>query len=386
MIRAVAVVAILALGVGRVFADPESDADAAFRVAQARATAGDPGALDALEALGRARPVTRWSDDAWAAAARLAERAGDLGRARADLAQVVTTAEDDITRHRAEAALARLAATAGDHGQWDQVVVRHDALVAQILGGAGDPKPAIRELEALVRDHPDYPGATAARLAIAQGWERDGDPAAAVEILEQAIAAAPTPVLRARARYAAFRAWLHVRELDAASADLDAIAASPGADPLVVVQLEHDLAVARLRAQLRRGVWILLGLLGALGIWRARSDAPSWRAVGRALVRPPIEVWYLAPVMLALVLIAQGGNPMVARAVRAIALCGVAFAWLSGVSLRLAATRGPLRARRVALHVVAIVAAGVGVAFLVVDRDRMIDLLVETWRSGPALP
>ena len=106
-------------------------------------------------------------------------------------------------------------------------------------------------------------------------------------------------------------------------------------------------------------------------------------AIGRALARPPIEVWYLAPVMLVLALIAQGGNPMVARAVRAIAIWGVAGAWLSGVSLRLAA---PLRARRVIAHVAAVLVAVAGIAVLVVDRDRLIDMLVETWRNGPALP
>ncbi len=373
-------IAILAITARIAAAD---DGGAAFSAAQARATAGDPSAIDALEAIGRATPPTRWTDDAWAAAARLAERAGDLARARADLAQVIATADDDITRHRAEASLARLAATAGEHGQWDAVVVRHDALVAEILGGTDDPKPAIGELAALIRAHPEYPGATAARLVIAQGWERDGDLARGIAVLDEAIAAAPSPELRGRARYAAFRARLHARDFAAASDDLDAISHAAEADPAVIAQLEHDLAIARLRGRLRIGVTIGLAVILALGIWRARRDAPSWRHVGRALVRPPIEVWYLAPVMLALALIAQRGNPMIARAVRAIAISGVIGAWLSGASLRLA---GPLRARRVILHVAIVALAGLAVVFLVVDRDRMIDLLLETWRNGPALP
>ena len=238
----------------------------------------------------------------------------------------------------------------------------------------------------LVSSHPDYPGATAARLVIAQGWEREGEVARTIAVLDEAIAAAPTEELRGRARYAAFRARLHARELVDARADLDAIAGALGADRLVVMQLEDDLAVAQLRAHVRLGAWSVLAALAALAIWRARRDAAGWREVGRALARPPIEVWYLAPVMLTLALIAHGGNPLVARALRAIALCGVAFAWLSGASLRLAALHGALRGRRVVVHVVAVVVAGLCVAFLVVDRDRMIDLLVETWRSGPALP
>jgi tetratricopeptide (TPR) repeat protein len=381
-----AVALAIVMTLGRIAAtDPETDADAAFRAAQARATAGDATAIDALEAIGRG-PPTRWTDDAWAAAARLAERAGNFARARADLAQVMTTADDDITRRRAQTALARLAATTGDRGQWDAVVVRHDALEAEIMGGTGDPKPAIGELEALVGAHPDYPGATAARLVIAQGWQRDGEAARGIAVLDEAIAAAPSDELRGRARYAAFHARIHASDLAGARADLDAIAASPGADPFVVQQLEHDLAVATLRARLRFGLWSFLAALAALAIGLARRDAGSWRGAARALVRPPVEVWYLAPVMLGLALIAQAGNPMVARAVRAIAVCGVAGAWLSGVSLGLARTRRPLRARRVVPHLAAMLVAGLGVVFLIVDRDRMIDLLLETWRSGPALP
>jgi hypothetical protein len=45
--------------------------------------------------------------------------------------------------------------------------------------------------------------------------------------------------------------------------------------------------------------------------------------------------------------------------------------------------RGRVRLSRAAIHaVLAIVAVG-GAAYLAVDRDRMIDLVIETWHSGP---
>jgi hypothetical protein len=47
--------------------------------------------------------------------------------------------------------------------------------------------------------------------------------------------------------------------------------------------------------------------------------------------------------------------------------------------------RGKLAASRVAIHA-AIATIAVGAAtYLAIDRDRLIDLIVETWRSGPAM-
>src|SRR5207237_6652188 len=108
-------------------------------------------------------------------AARLAEGAGDYDRARRDLDSAIAVASDDQLRARAEAELARIAAFTGAAGQWSAVAAEHERLVARISGG-GDPKPALRELEALVRAHPQYPRTAMAMVAIARGWQRDGDP------------------------------------------------------------------------------------------------------------------------------------------------------------------------------------------------------------------
>src|SRR5690349_12491981 len=93
---------VLMIAVGRAGAD-EATMDLAFREAEARAAAGDPRAIDVLEALGAQRPITRWSDDAWSEAARLAERTGDFTRERRDLEQVVAIATDEALARRARA-------------------------------------------------------------------------------------------------------------------------------------------------------------------------------------------------------------------------------------------------------------------------------------------
>src|SRR4051794_11431726 len=79
------------------------DPELQLRDAQQRAAAGDPTAIDALEGLGAARPVTRWTDDAWRSAAQLAERSRDYARARRDLEQVIATTDDEHVVSRARA-------------------------------------------------------------------------------------------------------------------------------------------------------------------------------------------------------------------------------------------------------------------------------------------
>jgi hypothetical protein len=138
-VRSAARAALAVIAAARIAAaDPEADADAAFRAAEQRAATGDPTAIDAFERLGATQPATRWTDDAWAEAARLAERAGDRSRARRDLAQAIATAGDDAVRRRATADLARLDAIAGPGGQWAAVATEHDRLADRLAAG-GDP-------------------------------------------------------------------------------------------------------------------------------------------------------------------------------------------------------------------------------------------------------
>ena len=128
-------------------------------------------------------------------------------------------------------------------------------------------------------------------------------------------------------------------------------------------------------------MWLGLGALAAAARRQlARRDAGSWRAALRRLVHPPVEVAFFVPIALVLVLVASTGNPLVARAVRGIALGGAMIAWVSGALLDGAR---PLRARRVALHALLAICAAAAACYLAIDRDRMLDLVAETWREGP---
>lgn len=366
-----ATAALLLLAFARVtYADPEAEADRAFHEASARAD------VDALERLGTMRPITRWSDDAWAEAARLAVHAQDFARARRDLEQVIAigSADDQLVR-RARAELARLEGLS----RWDAVAREHERLAPTVHAG-GDPRPSLEALEKLARDNPTYPRASMLMVFIASGWERDGEPARALRWLHSAKGAATSSADRVHASAELVRTLIRSGDLAAAAGELDALAheATPG----VVASLRQKLARAELRRTLR---WVMWGVLSALMIAAAvalRRSAGSWRGAGRRLLRPPIEVMFLLPIAAILVVIAYTGNRLVARAVLGIVGGGVITSWLSGAILdgcsrvRLSRAMG-----HVAFAVLAIVAA----TYIAVDRGQLINFVIETWRTGHEL-
>ena len=388
---------VLACAASVAHADPESDADAAFRAAQARAAAGDAGAIDALEAIGAAQPVTRWTDNAWLEAGRLAEHAGDYARARRDLEQAIATANDELSAKRARGELALVERAAGQGAQWSAVAAEHDRLEQRVLAG-GDPKPAVRELEALIEKNPGYPRAALAMLLVAHAHEGEGDADAALAWLDRAQAVA-RPSDRVFVRAELVHALIRAGDLSRARDEIERLAAmvredgrsvaepareGRGADARpVAAELRRELAHAERRRSLRWGLWGALAVIAALSVLALRRAAGSWRAAGRRIVRPPVELYYLAPIAVVLVIIAATGNPLVARAVRVIAIAGAAVTWISGSILDAVRARGRVRFSRAAIHAVLAVIAVGAVAYLAVDRDRMIDLVIETWHSGP---
>lgn len=378
--------AMLALLGARAHAQPSPDdaADRAFREAGQLAAAGAPEAIAAFEALGAARPVSRWTDDAWAEAARLAENAREFARARHDLEQLLAlgTQADDRLRARAEGALARLADITGA-GQWDAISAEHERLASVIYGG-GDPRAALEVLEALARANPSYPRISTVRLTLAVGWEGEGEGARALTWFGAAAEGArDEPGQHVRLEYA--RALVRAGDLDAAATELEAL--DPGkVDRGGAAQVREALATARRRAWIRRALWLVLASALVLAAAALRRDRGGWRAAGRALIRPPTEAVFLVPVALVLAVVAHSGNPLVARAVTLISVAGVLAAWLSGARLEAARTRtGALGAGRLALHVAVVVIALGAAVYLIVDRGHLLDLIGETVRGGPAM-
>lgn len=370
MTRAALAAIVLVLGLARIAAaDPEADAARAFREASAR------GDITALEQLGARRPITRWTDDAWAEAARLAEKANDFGRARGDLEQVIAIGSDARLVQRARADLARITGFAGRGGEWMAVAAEHERL-APGLFAPGDPRPTLEALEALVRAHPDYPRAPMVMVTIAQGWLREGQGERALTWLREARRAATAPADRQRITAELVRTLIHTGALADAESELAVLARD--ARPGLVASLRRQLSRAELRHTLRWIMWGVLAVLALLAAIALRRAAGSWRGALRRLARPPTEVLFLLPIGAVVVAFSLTGNPLIAHTVVAIVGAGIATSWISGALLHGRPVRFGRAAAHAALAVIAIVAA----VYLAVDRGHVIDFIIETWRAG----
>ena len=132
-------------------------------------------------------------------------------------------------------------------------------------------------------------------------------------------------------------------------------------------ELAAELAVALAIALLA----LSLVEAAARGGWQR----PAWK--------PPIEVWFAAPVAAVLVGVAVTANRLIAPAVVWISLVGLVVAWLSGSALDLLRARGRATRLRSIAHVAACTLAVAGVAYVALAHDHLLELLLETVRFGP---
>ena len=309
-------------------------------------------------------------------AARLAERAGDLMRARHDDEQALAITTDDRIARRLRAAIARIEASAGSDGQWAQVAAEHERLESAVQANA-DPKPALRELASLIDGHPGYPRAARAMVALARGWQRDGnlDEARAwLERAERIANAEDRPHVIAEL----------VRVLVVRGDFIEAHAQIDGLDePPLQRELREIYARALVRYDLQKLAWTVLLVLAEVALLAGRLASGSWRELGRALARPPLEALFVVPIAGVLAAVAATGNPLVARAVLVIATAGVVVTWISGAILERVRAHQRVSWQRAALHAGLATLAIASATYIAVDHGRTIDQIVETWRSGP---
>jgi hypothetical protein len=365
-----AALAALLLFARLAIADDGSDAERMFREASARAD------ITALEQLGARRPLTIWSDDAWAEAARLAIGANDFARARVDLEQVIAIGTDAQLVRRARNELARITSFAGSAGEWTAVAAEHERLAPGLQRG-GDPMPALHALEQLVTNYPRYPRAPMLMVALAGGWEREGDSARAITWLRRAQTAATERTDKQRIAAELVRTLIRAGELDDAEHELSLFAreASPG----LVTNLRDALSRAELRRTVRWVMWTVLAALALTALIALRRLSGSWRAALRRLARPPMEALFLVPIGAVIVGFSFTGNPLIARTVLAIVIAGIVTSWLSGALL---AGQRPVRLSRAAAHAGLAVVAILASVYLAVDRGHVIDFIIETWHQG----
>ena len=76
-------------------------------------------------------------------------------------------------------------------------------------------------------------------------------------------------------------------------------------------------------------------------------------------------------------------RPAIAFAVLWISLVGVALAWISGITLDLVRARERSVRARAVLHVLACAIGVLSIGYIAIMRDGLLDMLIETLKSGP---
>jgi hypothetical protein len=146
-----------------------------------------------------------------------------------------------------------------------------------------------------------------------------------------------------------------------------------------------EVEVQRARAGRARWSWVVVVLFLAAMLAMARRDSGSWCAAGRAMARPPTEVFYLFPVSGGLIAVSLASNSFISHAVIFISVGALAVTWISGAVAegRRRSTGGTLGHGRALFHAAAAALAIAAICYLALAEERLLDMLLETLRSGP---
>jgi hypothetical protein len=321
------------------------------------------------------------SPDVLFAAARACEdRLLDPGRAAAIYARIV---RDHPDARVSVAAARRLAALREVLGAHDEAAVPAAAL-AHLIAQADD-RPAVEVYaRAVALSVAPWPGAPAATRWLAD-WLRRAErcPLARVHYA-RVIARWPGTAEAMAALRGATGCALDERDWASAEAWARQLASADPADRAVRDDLLRLAARGRLRDRTYLAAWVIaiavmIGLAAAL----AASVRQRARGARRAVLRPPIEVVFLAPVAAVLIGVALTAHRAIAPAVATISLGGLVLAYLSGAQLEALRWCGRARGWRSAGHVGLCLVGVAALVFIAFTRDDLIDLLIETVRFGP---
>jgi hypothetical protein len=177
---------------------------------------------------------------------------------------------------------------------------------------------------------------------------------------------------------------VEAREWALAEALANRLPAADAAARRVRDELLASVARGRRRSRWYVAAWIAIaGALAALVASLAEAVARRPRGARRAALRPPVEIVYMAPVALVLVAVAFTAHRLIAPAVAVIAAGGLALSWLSGAALEALRAGGRVQKARSIAHVVVCLVGVVGVVYVALTRQDLLDTVIETVRFGP---
>jgi tetratricopeptide (TPR) repeat protein len=318
-------------------------------------------------------------------AARLhAERLAQPARALALYRRLVERYPHSRTALAAERRAADIERQLEPGGQSDAALARFTEILQRF--SASNEAESIAAVEALLAEHPTWPGTPRALLWLAEIHRRAGRTAAALARYLQAARDWPDSEENAHA-------WRGAGDMAARLDRFDEALAYYHSMPVTVPaqQRSRDDALAALardrwRARLYTACFALVALVFLGLIASLRHATGSARASLRALARPPTEALYMLPIAALLLGVAFTGHEAIAPAVAIMCGGALALAWLSGAALDHARARGVGRHRlRVLAHTAAVSLAVLALCYIAVQRGHLVDMLLETVRFGPEL-
>jgi len=368
-VRAVVVITSLVLAWRLAAADPLLDA----------LDTDDPQALSlAVTAIERAPATPELADNLFAAARACEDRLHDPARALAIYERILR----DLPNARVAAAAERRAERLRTGIGADGAHAREAAELAQLIASA-DTLPTdevLRRATALAAA--PWPGAPEAALWLAEHLRRVGRYTTAQVRYAEVVTRWPgSPQAIAALRGGAGNA-LDARAWTLAEKLTRQLPATELADRILRDDLLAAAATGRLHARLYAVAWI--GFLLSLAAMLA-SLADAILRGGRRFPspRPPFEVIFVVPLGALLVAISHSTNATASPVIVAVTLCAAGFAWISGATLDLVRARGRAVRARAVLHVACCVTAAIAIGYIMIIRGDLLDLLIETVRSGP---
>lgn len=113
-----------------------------------------------------------------------------------------------------------------------------------------------------------------------------------------------------------------------------------------------------------------------------RDDGRGRRVVGA--LRPPVEVVFQLPVAAVLVGVAMTTHELIAPAVFWLCMGSVAMTWTSGIALETLRAKGRAVRVRALAHAVGCVTGVVALLYVLLVRDDLLEMIIETVRFGPS--
>lgn len=333
----------------------------------------------AVAAIERAPRDTPYLDEAMREAARACEDVlADPARALAlydrILAEFPSGSASRVARVRAKLLRDRVGA--------GNTHAREAAALAQLVTSADDSSAAdvIQRAEALMAI--DWPGAPDTAMFLAEWLQRTGRLDEAERRYAAIVTRWPDTQQALAARRGGASVAIMAHNWDRAEQLARALPAIDEADRVLREELLQRVERGRRLDFWYRVSWILL--IGCtLALIASLLEAGLRFGWKRPRLRPPVEVLFLLPIGAVLVGTALTTHRAIAPAVIVLTLGGIAFAWISGITLELMrAHRRPLGLRAV-INVTLCFAATCGLVFIVLTHGDLLDMMIETVRFGP---